>query len=116
MNRSFDYQKTAGPEPSTKDYGDPRRWDKWMAWDKRMSNHFPHSFVRETDDLRIIYSRPMKSQITERMRLAKMDSERRAICRMRDMMRFREGRQSYPADYHARLEAVKNAKTPILYG
>jgi hypothetical protein len=32
-----------GPEPDVSDYSDLHRWDKWMAWHRRLANLDPNS-------------------------------------------------------------------------
>jgi hypothetical protein len=68
VNHSLDYIDQCGPEPSTSDYTDLQRWEKWMAWHRRFSKFFPGSNGEIRADGRVIYDPVLKSQKTRQFR------------------------------------------------
>jgi hypothetical protein len=45
-----------GPEPDVSDYTDLHRWDKWMAWHRRLANLYPESNGKIDDRGFVIYN------------------------------------------------------------
>jgi hypothetical protein len=66
MNNSLAYQDFSEPEPSLADHSDLKRWDKWLAWDRRKTNFEyarNHGYVRMPPG-QLIYDPILKSQKT----------------------------------------------------